>query len=326
MNLSDLDLEAIVRSICDEYVEKWKTEGKRCISVQSFEQIYAEGNVTPIELEFTLKVRLPILNRKNPAVPPAIPLLPLHILKRLAIYLTKTLEIQVNWDHYEYWAWSAEVFRAFETSSPLLRTLRERDSIELLYLLFHLCLSRLGFTPQTREGIILNRIVDSVVNKHVKHVITNKFVIGIPIAAAVFETVIKLLIELYGDDEVKRKIKGKITLGKALRIFENNVMPYLPQPLQFDIKEINEVIENIWNVYGPNWREILLNWRNEFMHGAKTWAPRAFAVYANYICLLLWHSIPSGEYEQKRNEILEAIKWRIYTDVEDYWGFYPPPT
>jgi hypothetical protein len=324
MNSSNLDLEVIVRSICDEYVEKWKTEGKRYISVPSFEQIYAEGNVTPIELESTLKARLSVLNKKNPAIPPAIPLLPLRILRRLAIYLTKTLEIQVNWDHYEYWAWSAEVFRAFENSSPLLKTLRERDSIELLYLLFHLCLSRLGYTPQTREGIILNRVVDSVVSRHVKHVITNKFVIGIPIAAAVFETVIKLLIELYGDDKIKRKI-GRATLGITLQMFENNVMPHLPQPLQLDIKEINKVIENIWNTYGSNWREILLNWRNKFMHGAKTWAPRAFAVYTNYVCLLLWHSIPSREYEQKRKKILEAIKWKIHADVEDYWGFYPPP-
>ncbi len=119
MGSSNLDLEAIVRSTCDEYIEKWKTEGKRYISVQSFEQIYAEGNITPIEHESTLKARLPILNKKNPAIPPAIPLLPLHVLRRLAIYLTKTLEIQVNWDHYEYWAWSAEVFKGFENSSPL---------------------------------------------------------------------------------------------------------------------------------------------------------------------------------------------------------------
>ena len=204
------------------------------------------------------------------------------------------------------------------TVPPLLKTLRERGSIELLYILFHLCLSRLGYTPQAREGITLNRVVDSVVSNHVKHVITNKFIIGIPIAVAIFETIIKL----YGDDE--RKIR-KAPLGPTLSVFENKVIPHLPQPLQIDIEEINRIIESIWNAYGSNWRKILLNWRNKFMHGAKTWAPKAFAVYTNYICLLLWHSIPCGKYEQKRKEILKAIKWRIHTNVEDYWSFYPPP-
>jgi len=47
----------------------------------------------------------------------------------------------------------------------------------------------------------------------------DKFVIGIPIAAAVFETIIKLLIELYGDDKIKRKIK-RATLGRTLKVFE----------------------------------------------------------------------------------------------------------
>ncbi|WP_148682281.1 hypothetical protein [Pyrobaculum neutrophilum] len=318
----DFGLEVVIRSVCNEYVEKWKTEGKRYINVSSFEQMYAEDNVTPIEHEFTLRARLPVLNRENPAIPPAIPLLPLRILRRLAIYLTKTLEIQINWDHYEYWAWSAEVFRFFENSSPLLKALRERESIELLYLLFHLCLSRLGYTPQTREGVILNRVVDSVVNRHVKQIISNKFVIGIPIAAATFETVVKLLIELYGDDETKREIGGKKTLGRILSIFEEKVVPRLPQTLREDIQEMNKVIEGIWDIYGSNWRAILRNWRNEFMHGAKTWAPRAFAVYTNYISLLLWHSIPSGEYERMREKIIEL---RFYADIENYWGFYPPP-
>ena len=324
MGKAVLDLEAIVRNIYNEYVERWRTEGKRYINVPSFEQVYAEGIITPIERESTLRTRLPVLNKQNPAIPPAIPLLPLHILRRLAIYLTKTLEIQVNWDHYEYWAWSAEVFRAFEDSSPLLKTLRKRnaDALELLYLLFHLCLSKLEYPPQTREGVILNKVVDSVVSNHVKHVIRNKFVIGIPIAATVFETIIKQLIEFYGDDESKRKAR-KTTLGLTLQLFENNIIPHLPQPLQLDIKEINKIIESIWNNYGSNWREILLNWRNKFMHSARTWAPRAFAVYTNYVCLLIWHTIPDKEYEQRRNKMLENIKWRIY--VEDYWSFYPPP-
>ena len=161
--VSLVDLEELVVRTCNEYVERWKTEGKRYINVQSFEQMYAEGNITRIERESTLVEKLKMLSRENPAIPPAIPLLPPPILRRLAIYLTRTLEIQVNQDHYEYWAWSAEVFRAFEASSHILKTLKEH-----LHLLFHICLAKLGYAPLTHEAEALNRVVDIVVNRHVK--------------------------------------------------------------------------------------------------------------------------------------------------------------
>ena len=318
--VSLVDLEELVVRTCNEYVERWKTEGKRYINVQSFEQMYAEGNITRIERESTLVEKLKMLSGENSAIPPAIPLLPPPILRRLAICLTRTLEIQVNQDHYEYWAWSAEVFRAFEASSHILKTLKEH-----LHLLFHICLAKLGYVPLTHEAEVLNRVVDIVVDRHVKHVIDRKFVIGIPIAASAFEVLLKTYINLYGSEEGKRELakleeKSRAVLGKTLGVFEEKVLPYTPQDLQNGIRELNKIVESIWNTYGEGWRRILTNWRNRFMHGAETWAPRAFAVYTNYICLILWHILPQEEYESKKKELLETIKWRI----EDFWSFYPP--
>lgn len=323
---SNQNLENIVKDVCDEYIRRWKTEGKKYINVSNFELIYAEGTETPIERESTLRVRLPALHKKNPTIPPAIPLLPLDIQRKLPIYLTKTLEIQINWDHYEYWAWSAEVSKAFEDRLPF----HEDDFIDLLYLLFHLCLAKLGFTPQTRERAILNKVIYTVVDNHVSHIVTKKFVVGIPIAAAIFETLLRKFIMTYGSTskEVQKLIQSKElekrTLGRILKIFEKEVLPYIPQSLRNNIQDINMVVKGVWNSYGNNWREILLNWRNKFMHGARTWAPRAFAVYTNYVCLLLWHIIPDKEYEQKKEELFRTIGWRSHIGVDDYWGFYPP--
>ena len=328
MNLADL--EKLIAGICDEYVRRWKTEGRRYINVQSFEQIYAEGNLTPIEFESTLVAKLKLLNKESPAIPSAIPLLPLPILRRLAIYLTRTLEIQVNRDHYEYWAWSAEVFRSFKDSIPLLRTLENENTIELLYLLFHICLAKLGYTPLSREAEVLNRVVDIVVSRHIKHVILYKFVIGIPIAATILEALLKSFIKTYGPEEARKELeelekKGKATLGKTLHIFGEMVLSHTSQDFQTDVKELNNIIESIWRAYGENWLDILLNWRNNFMHGAKTWAPRAFAVYTNYICLLLWHTIPQEMYESKRRELMKVVEWRNHLyGAEDFWSFYPP--
>ena len=97
--MAPVNLERLVMEICDEYVERWRAEGRRYINVPSFEQVHAEGNITPIELESTLVAKLRILSEENPAIPPMIPLLPLPVLRKLAVCLTRTLGIQANQDH-----------------------------------------------------------------------------------------------------------------------------------------------------------------------------------------------------------------------------------
>ena len=65
------NLEELIAQTCNEHVDRWKTEGKKYIDAPSFEQIYAEGNFTSIELESTLSQKLKKLNKENPAIPPA---------------------------------------------------------------------------------------------------------------------------------------------------------------------------------------------------------------------------------------------------------------
>lgn len=328
MKPTNLDgLEKLVAEICDEYVRKWKTEGVKYINVPSYEHMYAEGNWTPIEQEWLLTTRLRMLSKSRPEIPSSIPLLPLPILRRLSIHLTKTLEIQVNLDHYEFWAWSAEVFKSFEDSIPILKN---EYSTKLLYLLFHICLAKLGYPPFTSEAMVLNRVTDAVIDRHVHHIISQKFVIGIPIAAVTFEVLLKTFTKLYGSEEAKMKLEKlekskRATFGRVLSLFKKEVLPNISQDLQLCILELNKIVENIWNMYGKNWVKILLTWRNKFMHGALTWAPRAFGVYTNYICLILWHLIPHEEYKRKQNELLKIIKWQGHlVGVERYWSFYPP--
>jgi hypothetical protein len=114
-------------------------------------------------------------------------------------------------DHYEYWAWSAEVFREFEASSQLIKEVKEA-----LFLSFHICLARLRYTSSTRESIVLNRVIDEVVDDHVKHIISNKFVIGVPVAVATFKALLKTYIKLYGPESSRKRGK-KGALRKDVR-------------------------------------------------------------------------------------------------------------
>ena len=113
-----MDLDRLIEGICDEYVARWKTEGRRYISVPSLKQVYAEVSMTLAEGGSLLIVKLRELSKVDSQVPPAIPMLPLQVLRRLATYPTKPLEVQVSPDHYEYWARSAKSSRTLRTTPP----------------------------------------------------------------------------------------------------------------------------------------------------------------------------------------------------------------
>jgi hypothetical protein len=304
-------LERLIAETCDEYVKRWKTEGY--IKISSLEQAYLENNETPIEREATITAKLVKLSKENPNIPPTISMLPIQLLKKLPLYLTKTLEIQINQDHYEFWSWSSETFKLLEDSSPLLKYMKSNSSQIILDLLFHICLARLNFKPSTQEAMMLNRIIDDIIDIHVKNIIYNKFLIGIPIGAATLETILKAWIKLMGNEEAKKDLenkekKGKATLGSVLDIFDDKVLPYASEDFKAVFLELNKVIENIWR---QDWKEILPSWRNNFMHGGNKWAPRAFAVYINYICLIVWHTISPEEYNKKKVILLNKkfLNW-----------------
>jgi hypothetical protein len=322
MDISALD--KLIQNICDEYVQRWKTEGKKYVNIPSFEQMYAEGNITPIEEESLLTVKLYLLNRTNPQIPSSIPELPLQILRRLPIYLTRTLEIQVNQDHYEYWAWSAEVFTSLEDSISLLKDLKDvkRNVIDLL---FHTCLAKIGYPPATPEARTLNAVIQAVTDRHVQHMVINKFILGAALASIALESIIRNMILVSNFHKAKKQLGKEPTLGRVLKVFKEDMLPYLPQEFQNDISELNKTIESIWGVDGSTWDKIICNrWRNYLIHGKGSWVPRAFGVMTNYMCLLLWHNVPSEIYETKAKEVLNRIKWLNEVRPRNYWSFYLP--
>lgn len=332
----NLELEQEISKICEEYVNRWKTEGKKYINVPDFNAIYAENNITPIEETCLLTVRLRSLHEQNPKIPSSIPELPINLQRKLPIYLTKTLEIQVNPDHYEYWAWSAEIFMNHEISPQILKELHEIR--EALQLLFHTVLAKLSNPPITRSDIMLNKILDILVSRHVHHMVNTKMLLATPLAFLCFENLVRDLCSDYVDPvtgkakkdlklrKLRRKRGAVITLGPLLRLFDELVLPTLPSGLRHDISTLNNVVESIWG-HGEDWVNVLINWRNKLLHGIKTWIPRAFGVVTNYICLILWHFIPDDKYTECKERILERIKWQ-YSYFQDemtrYYSFYPP--
>ena len=156
--------------------------------------------------------------------------------------------------------------------------------------------------------------------------VTNKFILGAALASVALESIIRSMISDFEKAKEELKKAKWPTLGPVLCVFKEHVLPSLPQEFQNDIKELNRVIESIWRTYGETWYKIILTWRNDLLHGKRSWLPRAFGVMTNYICLLLWHNIPAEAYETEAKELPSHIKWLqgLPEGFKNYWSFYPP--
>jgi len=282
MNVNQI--ERIIKCKCEEYVERWKNEGKRYISVPCWDNIYAEGNSSPIEQQCCLKEVLKRLHNENPEFPSSIPELPINILRKLPVYLSKTLEIQVNKDHYDFWEWSERVFMNPEIRLKILRDLEQiREVLQILF--------------RTVRATSLNTLG-----------MGSKMILATPLAYICFEAILRYLCSDYVDETGKAKQnfrlkiknrnvkeeKGKyITLVPLLRTFDQLVLKELTaEEFKNNIVRLNEVIEEVWGKGGKDWIDVLGEWRNNFLHGINTWIPRAFGIVTNYICLIFWRFVP----------------------------------
>ncbi|MBS7617791.1 hypothetical protein KEJ25_04190 [Candidatus Bathyarchaeota archaeon] len=96
----------------------------------------------------------------------------------------------MNHDHYEYWAWSAHVFTQLADRSPLMRKLEETGiKNDVIDLLFHTCLAKIGYAPITPEARILNRVLEVTVSRHIHHMVTKKFILGAALSSIALEVV-----------------------------------------------------------------------------------------------------------------------------------------
>ncbi|MCD6563016.1 MAG: hypothetical protein J7K23_03740 [Thermoproteales archaeon] len=104
-------------------------------------------------------------------------------------------------------------FLKFRKDISLFEELNDDIIQNFLYLIFHLWLSKPRYASNTLEAVILNEIIDKVVSWHVRQVIINKLIIWLPLAAALFEQLIKALIDESGPLEVREELKDGICWG-----------------------------------------------------------------------------------------------------------------
>ncbi len=318
------NLEKIIKESYENYVKEWKNSSY--IKVPEFKNAYLERNITPIEQKYLLIHKLPKLHVENPEMPKMLPEIPIKLLRKLPIYLNKTLEIQINDDHLEYWAWTAEVFNEYKNKVAFFNDIDEEVK-KAIFTLFHACLMELMHPPVTKETFLLNNIITMIVSRHVQNVVLKKYLVAAPLAFLVFESLIKNLCKHYN---TIANLRERIRLGFLLKNkFEKETLPMLPEEFKANIIEFNDTIEAIWGDGRKKWYNIISEWRNNLLHGSKTWLPKVYGVITNYICLILWHFIPEEEYEKNLKSIIDRIRFSkemtlLYGEIGRHFTFYPP--
>lgn len=296
-------LEQLISTTVDAYVEKYKKSP--FIVVDNLLDCHIEGNTTPIDEQNSI---VATLEREYSC---SIYHLPLRIQRRLPIYLTKELEIQICVDHYEYWAWSVEVFAHFE------RELEIPHSVEGNF-----------FTP-FRGALMSFEIIQTITDPYAKKFLEDKPFIVASASFLVLEAIIRQLCVRHGASQKEvENLRGLLPLAqKLLSLIRKS--SGVSQEFKQDLDEFMEAVDTIWapqvekelngnstslNTFREQgkqglkgWR-VIARWRNSLYHGNNTWLPKVYGVVLNLISLLMWHQVPDDKYEDSINDLMAKIE------------------
>lgn len=336
--LDESEVERLISTTVDKYVGYYKRS--HIVVAPDLRDIHIEAMITPLDEEYSI---VATLSRELSC---SVYHLPLRIQRRLSIYLTKELEVQIGIDHYEYWAWSAEVFAHFERELGIPHSVAGN-----FFTPFHGALMRLTYLTATRERALLNRIIQTIVDHHVQEFLMDKPFIVASVSFLVLEAILRELCIKYGTPrEEAESIRGLLPLAqKLLKLFREN--PDIPAEFGQDLQEFMNVVDKVWgskvkeeleaypkllNSFEEKekqglvgWR-VLAHWRNKLYHGSKTWLPKVYGVVLNLICLLVWHQISEEQYGNALKAIVERInqeaRLRGMGDELVMFGHFYPPT
>src|SRR6267143_7332441 len=217
-------------------------------------------------------------------------------LSRLATLLMRTLAGQINADHKLFWAWCAFLSSHFSSKVTLFRDADWQDSFRALT---DLVLAKHRRAPPGPNRGNFYQGALRFVNRHLLRSADDTHVTAAPLAFAVLEGILRRKCSTYldADGTVKKQFsisygtgtrrfsKGRLNqLNDALRLFEQTVTKDRGR----SCPELAPLLREAEVLYATtrDAREMIAEWRNEFMHGKEYWQNRV-PVILNVIALLV---------------------------------------
>lgn len=260
--------------------------------------------------------------------------LPLSLQRRLPLHLVRELRARVGGDHYEYWAWSSEVFFDLMVGVQINPLSPFTNVISA----FHGALTPLDRAPWGREGAPQDSTVPYSLS-HTSAFLVNRGFVVAAVALAALEGVLRDLCIKYGCPRERAEYLQTLSeLGAELEglLGENQEAP---PGLKGALGEFMDILEALWgrsitkrlNPYPAlralfeeqvekgfrGWR-ILDYWRSRVSRLEDPWPERAYGVALNLISLILWYHVNEDDYNDFVKEVEEKIK------RGEGLRFYPP--
>lgn len=255
------------------------------------------GNLTDSDIDYSLLFNedLPMFHE-----------LPYRANLHLPSLLTKLGAIQVTFDHYHYWSWTAEMLREVDLGEDSLE-------IGLRRLFLHtvdFAVGRLGSIPINDRFRQENRQLRELASPHAKRAMRESFRAATQLSYPLLEGILRRLCSEYVDVDGSLKQGKKIhtmngveehrasNLGGILYHYENVVAEdEIAASLSSLLSEMDR-----FSTTKSGYR-LLNSWRHPHSHGGERFSGPEHVVLLNIASLLVWSVIPKSEY----NEINDSI-------------------
>jgi hypothetical protein len=262
--------------------------------------------------------------------------LPVPLLRRLPIYLTKQFSVQVEIDSGFYWALTHDV--AFQ--SHVLQQWYLFSSLQTLFSAhFAKTEYATGYPPVNAAITRINRIILDAIPPASMNLLTNSHVVLMYTCYPVLEGILKLLLNNYvnenglvlaqfSDGTTTHYLNSTISsLSVYLHALETNATQLVAKPdLATDLRDFRAEMESDFaqRIAASNQSDAW-NWiyslRNASLHGAIGWQLRS-GLMTNLVCMLIWHILENAEAASGLQQVSENVMRHFPFSFQN--AYYPP--
>jgi len=228
--------------------------------------------------------------------------------------LTKIGGVQVTYDHFHYWAWTAEVLKNINMRTNSV----ERDIEDTFRLAVDFAVGRLSSVPINEQLRRENKQIRNLVSNHTQRAMSLSHRAATQLSYPLIEGLLRRLCSDFVDIDGqiksgsailqmngKEKKSGRANnLGDLLYHFENRVAELETASVLESIRvEMSQFSDN------KSGYQIINSWRHPHSHGGERFSGAEHVVLLNIASLLVWEEIPRKEYNEFDEERYDRMIW-----------------
>lgn len=233
--------------------------------------------------------------------------LPFRVHIHLPTMLTRLGRVQVTYDHYFFWTWTAEVLKIINRNEEYFR----KDIERMFLLVVDYAVGTLGSAPVSQQIWEENKQIRQLVSPHAERAILRSHRAATQLSYPLLEGLLRRLcsdfVDLDGlikDNKSILKLNGEEQKGGRANNVGDLLHHYEKRVAGREIASSLKSIRSDMSVYSKsgNGYYIVNSWRHPHSHGGERLSGPEHVVLLNIVCQLIWDVIPIQEYSSVNKE------------------------